>query len=407
MIPTVPSPIPPPNWDRNGLPAWAYLSDELLELEREVLFLRHWQLIGHISDLPNPGDYITLDVVDERALIIRGQDNQLRAFHNVCRHRGSRLVSDCRGSCGTVLVCPFHGWSYHLDGTLRCPSRPQTLPQLDRHQYGLKPIEIEIWNGFVFIRFQPGQQPSVEQILARFTDQVAPYQPERLLPASKHHFTSELAVNWKSVRDVDNEGYHVATAHPGLHDLYGNHYTDEPLIAGAARTVAGFNDDPGHCWSVRHYKRILPEPTWLPPSQRRVWWYIGLFPNTVLGLYPDSVIFYQEFPLTTRRTLIRSGCYRRRDEDRRLRLARYLSGRIDSQASTEDKRLAVWTFDAYRSSGYDGIILSDAEYGVRSYHDHLRTLMPVLESATPPAAGTLTATNTRLGSRSPIPAPHA
>jgi phenylpropionate dioxygenase-like ring-hydroxylating dioxygenase large terminal subunit len=195
---------------------------------------------------------------------------------------------------------------------------------------------------------------------------------------------------------VDNEGYHVAIAHPALHDLYGHHYQDEPFRNGASRSFARFNAGPGSLWSVRHYKKILPEATWLPESHRRAWVYLGLFPNAVLGLYPDSVMFYQEFPLAPGRTRLRGAIYRRPDESRALRLARYLSTRIDTSTVAEDQQLTIWSCEATLSSAYDGIILSDLEYGVRSYHDHLRAVLPVLNLDEAPPPGTLAEANAAL-----------
>ena len=82
---------PPAGWDRNGLPGWTYFNQELLELEKDELFRKHWQLACHVNDVPAPGDYLTFDVADERALVLRGHDGVVRAFHNLCRHRGSRV----------------------------------------------------------------------------------------------------------------------------------------------------------------------------------------------------------------------------------------------------------------------------------------------------------------------------
>jgi phenylpropionate dioxygenase-like ring-hydroxylating dioxygenase large terminal subunit len=392
----------PAEWDRRGLPAWAYASEELLELERELLFRRRWQLVCHVSDVPEAGDYMTLDVAGERALVIRGRDGVLRAFHNLCRHRGSRVVTDDRGTCKTAIFCPFHGWTYNLDGTLRGPASPGSLPPLDRQAWGLKRLETEIWRGFVFVRFKPSDQPAVATLMARFEDEIAPYAPETLAPAGMVDWGTETAVNWKSVRDVDNEGYHVAMAHPGLEDLYGSNYYDEPFAGGVSRSFAPFTADPGKLWSVRRYKALLPEATWLPESHRRAWLYYGLFPNAAFVFYPDSVGFYQEFPLDTGRTRLRGAVYRRRDEDRAWRAARWLSGRIDSLTAAEDQMLTVWSCEATRSSAYDGVLLSDLEYGVKTYHDHLREILPVLTLDHPPAAGTLAAVNrAMLGSDAP------
>ena len=107
------------DWDRKGLPAWAYHSEAIYALEQERLFRRHWQIAGHLSDIPEPGDYVTLDIAGERALVVRGHDGVPRAFHNICRHRGTRVVTGETGRCNKAIVCPFHGWAYNLDGTLR------------------------------------------------------------------------------------------------------------------------------------------------------------------------------------------------------------------------------------------------------------------------------------------------
>ncbi|MDX1529428.1 MAG: Rieske (2Fe-2S) protein, partial [Gammaproteobacteria bacterium] len=155
MAAVKPSNLAPSHWDRSGLPPWTYFSEELLEIEKEELFRKHWQLACHVSDVPEPGSYVALDIAGERALILKGTDGRARAFHNVCRHRGSRVVADDKGRCKSAVVCPFHGWSYNLDGTLRQPAQAHTLPDLDPVAFGLKPTEMEIWNGFVFIRFKP------------------------------------------------------------------------------------------------------------------------------------------------------------------------------------------------------------------------------------------------------------
>lgn len=383
----------PKDWDRRGLPGWAYFSDELYELEKEELFRKHWQLICHVSDVPNAGDYLAMDIVGERALVLRGSDGVLRAFHNLCPHRGSRVVAEDKGTCRAALTCPFHGWTFNLDGTLRGASQPQSLPDLDPIKHGLKPLDMEIWHGFVFIRFKQSNQPSIAHILSRFDDEISAYNAETVVPSDGEFWTEVTDINWKSVRDVDNEGYHVPMAHPGLQDLYGKSYYDEPFVDGASRSFATFNEGPAKLWSVRAYRNLLPEVTWLPESHRRAWLYIGLFPNAVLAFYPDSVMFYQEFPLSTGRTIQRGAVYRYRQEDRALRLSRYLSGRIDWITTKEDRMLTIWSCEATKSSAFDRIILSDLEYGVRTYHDHLRAVFPVLNLENEPLSGTLATEN--------------
>jgi len=367
----------PNDWDRRGLPGWSYHSTALLELEKEHVFRNHWQIVGHVSDLPDPGDYLTMDVVGERALVVRGKDGEIRAFHNMCRHRGSRVVADDKGSCKNALVCPFHGWVYNLDGTLRGAARPRSFPELDKTAFGLKPLALEIWMGFVFIRFRDSEQPSVAELMRPMEEEVAHYGIADMVP-SNGVWTQTTPVNWKSVRDVDNEGYHVPMAHPALQDLYGATYFDEPFVNGVSRSFATYNPHAGRRWSVRNYVKVAPEPTHLPEALRKAWIYYGLFPNAVIAVMPESVQFYQEFPLSTGETLLRGATYRYRDETRQQAAARYLAQRIDRDTMAEDVQLSVWSNESMLSDAFQGFYLSDLEFGVRTHHDHLRAAVPVL-----------------------------
>lgn len=386
----------PNDWDRSGLPAWAYTSEELFDLETDALFRRHWQLAGHIANIPKPGDYFCFDMLGERALIVRGKDDIVRAFHNVCRHRGSRVVAEDCGSRSSAFVCPFHGWSFNLDGTFRSAPQPRSFPPLDPVEHGLKPLDFDIWNGFIFVRFQQSDQPSISDILARFDDEIAAYRCLDVVPTRTDFWTANVPVNWKAVRDVDNEGYHVPIAHPALQELYGKSYFDEPYREGASRSFATFDEDPARLWSVRNYKAMLPNVEHLPESHRRAWLYIGVFPNAVLTFYPESIGFYQEIPLSSGQSLLRGADYILPGEDRQMQLARYLGERINRDTMEEDVQLTIWSYEAARSSGYQGIILSDLEAGVRSHHDELRKVMPVLNDAAAPAPGTMRSTNAGL-----------
>ncbi|WP_019172301.1 aromatic ring-hydroxylating oxygenase subunit alpha [Pseudaminobacter salicylatoxidans] len=373
----------PDDWDRRGLPGWAYHSPAFLELEREHIFRNHWQIIGHVCDVPEPGDYLTMDVVGERALVVRGKDGVVRGFHNICRHRGSRVVADVRGSCRNALVCPFHGWVYNLDGTLRGAARPKSFPELDKNEFGLVPLDLEIWMGLIFIRFRKGPQPSMAELLKPFEEELSHYRVADMVAAGEP-WTQTSPVNWKSVRDVDNEGYHVAMAHPALQDLYGASYYDEPFVNGVSRSFATYNPHAGRRWSVARYVNVAPEPKHLPERLKKAWIYYGIFPNAVISVMPETVQFYQEFPLSTGETLLRGAIYRYRDESREQAAARYLSYRIDRETMSEDVQLSVWSNESMLSEAFGGFYLSDLEYGVRTHHDHLRAQLPVLNLDTAP-----------------------
>jgi len=365
----------PESWDRCGLPGWTYHSKAFLELEKQEIFRKHWQIACHVSDLPEPGNYIAFDMCGERALVLRGADGEVRAFHNMCRHRGARVVADQQGTCKGALVCPFHGWVYNLDGTLRGAARPKSFPDLDKVEFGLQPLEAEIWNGFVFVRFEKGPQPSVAELFKPFAEEIGHFDWAGMVPAGKP-WTMVSKVNWKSVRDVDNEGYHVALAHPALQDLYGRSYFDEPFVGGVSRSYADCNEN-GRRWSVRNYLKAMQPRAEMPDYLKRAWVYYGLFPNAVIAVTPELVQFYQEFPLSTGETLLRGAIYRYPDETRQQTTARKLAVRIDSETMGEDVRLTEWSNEAMSSSAFKGFYLSDLEYGVRSHHDHLRAVLPV------------------------------
>ncbi|AKH99847.1 ring-hydroxylating dioxygenase, large terminal subunit [Hoeflea sp. IMCC20628] len=365
----------PETWDRSGLPGWTYHSQAFLELEKQEIFRKHWQIACHVSDLPEPGNYIAFDMCGERALVLRGADGEVRAFHNMCRHRGARVVANEQGSCKGALVCPFHGWVYNLDGTLRGAARPKSFPDLDKTEFGLQPLEAEVWNGFVFIRFEKGPQPAVAELFKPFADEIAHFDIADMVPCGET-WTMVSKVNWKSVRDVDNEGYHVALAHPALQDLYGRSYFDEPFVNGLSRSYAECNEN-GRRWSVRNYLKAMQPRPGMPDHLKRAWVYYGMFPNAVIAATPELVQFYQEFPLSTGETLLRGSIYRYRDETRQQTLARKLAARIDFETMGEDVRLTEWSNEAMNSTAFKGFYLSDLEYGVRSHHDHLRAVLPI------------------------------
>ncbi len=384
-------------WDRNSLPGWVYDNAEFTALEKEAIFKRHWLLVGHGSEAPRAGDYLTLDVVGERALVIRGRDGQLRAFHNICRHRASRIVKDDRGHCPNMISCPFHGWTYDFEGRLKVIPAAKTFPDLDKSQLGLVPLDLEIWQGFVFVRFG-GAGPGVGEIMAPAEAELAPYRLGELQPLEPA-WQESLALDWKLIHDVDNEGYHVPRAHPGLQQLVGDSYRDETLEGpgGLVRSYSKLQDKPVNDWSGRHYQRLLPAAENLPESHRRVWLYYGFFPNTVFAFYPDSVEVYGAYPIAQGRALYRGASYALPDERRDMKLARYLNRRVNHKVGQEDLALSDWTASGMRSSGYRRAILSDLEQGVRAMHDGIRAALPVAKLETEPPVGQVAAMNARLG----------
>ena len=217
-----------------------------------------------------------------------------------------------------------------------------------------------------------------------------------MLPTGKSGLWGKTPVNWKSVCDVDNEGYHVALAHPALQELYRRSYTDIFHENGLFQANAVYGDRPGRGWSVRNYVKISPVQDWLPKRLQRAWNYYGLFPNTVFIFTPETVQHDAEIPVSLHETQMSFALYRQPDETRQTRAARYLGGRIDNQTSAEDQQLTIWSNESMKSKAFDGFHLSDHEYGVRHHHDKLRRLLPVLTLENAPPENEVISLNTEM-----------
>ncbi len=304
-------------------------------------------------------------------------------------------MTEEQGHCKNALVCPFHGWVYNLDGTLRGAARPKSFPDLDKQEFGLQPLETEIWKGFVFIRFKQGPQPSIREVMMPHEAEMNHYLTDDLM-CKDADWSQVSPVNWKSVRDVDNEGYHVAMAHPALQDLYGSTYYDEPMVNGTSRSFATFNAHGGRRWSVRHYLKMQEHKEFLPDNLQKAWVYYGIFPNTVFAVTPETVQFYQDLPVSVDQTRLRGRVYHRPNESRKTKAARYLAARIDVDTTAEDMQLTIWSNESMKSTSFKGFYLSDLERGVRAHHDHIRARLPVANIMVAPAEEAMARTNVQL-----------
>ena len=373
--------------NRKGLPAWTYNSDELTQLEMEQLFLRNWRFVAHVSDIPKSGDYQCLEMANERAVVVRDQDGQVRAFHNVCRHRASRVVGEDKGHCGKAFICPFHGWSYNLDGTLKNIPKADSFPEIDKQQFGLKSIDCEVWHGMIFIRFG-GDGPSVAELFAQAADEIGLYQIEDMQPLDDP-YQYRFDLDWKAVLDIDNEGYHVPIGHPELFDLVGATYTDQALEGGLSRAHGLINQRKHRLERNRDYVSALPEESYLPESHQHLWIYWGLFPGFVLTLFPDQIEIYQIYPTGNQKSVMAGVTYALPDDRAEMLKARELNRDINMDVGDEDIQLIEWAAAGMRSSAFDGVMLSDLELGVGSFQNQLREILPVVSLDEEPAEGNL------------------
>lgn len=199
------------NTPTHALPRDAYVSPEIYAEEIEKIWSREWVYVGHVSRLENAGDFFTVPIGPHRLIVVRGEDGKTYALHNVCRHRGSVICRETTGHRHRSFVCPFHGWAYSLDGSLRAaPCMPDEV--LDKPRLGLKQAHVDSWNGFLFVCVAP-DRPDPVAIQFDSAD-FSRYNLEHTRIAWSH--TYELKANWKVAWEGGVECYHCAINHPEL-----------------------------------------------------------------------------------------------------------------------------------------------------------------------------------------------
>jgi phenylpropionate dioxygenase-like ring-hydroxylating dioxygenase large terminal subunit/AcrR family transcriptional regulator len=379
---------------RVTLPAWAYHSDEFHALEREHLFEPSWQVACHVSEVAAPGEYVSFEFFGRRGFVVRDAAGTLRAFHNVCAHRAHAVVSGERGRCGKFLTCMYHGWTYHLDGRNRSVSAPDTFPKFDRSKYGLKPIELEVFVGMVFVRFR-AKGPSVAERMAPHAAELAHYRIADMVPLDDP-WTHELEIDWKNVVENYVEDYHFPIGHPGLSALMEAKYDRETFPGGTMRLSHHMREKPLKSWSAERYAKFLPVIEHLPEDMRRRWTYFGLFPNVFFDIYPEWLDYFQVLPLAAGRTLIRARSFGFPDDRREMKAARFLCARLNARVQREDEVLTRSVQRGLESGAYTQGILSDKEIVLAGFQDWIRQRLPVARLMQAPAHGAMGAENAAL-----------
>lgn len=380
LKPVDPGPDP---LDDMSLPGWLYYDSEFFEAEK-VAFLRSApQVVCHESDIAEPGEWQSLDYLGESVIVIRGDDGKARAFANVCRHRGSRLV-DGTGGCAKVLTCPYHAWSYARDGQLVGVPHRSDYPELDPSGLGLFPVALETWRGFLFVTLEPGA-PSVAEMMAPYEAEVAPYRFEDLRAIGRVTLRPR-PLNWKTIADNYSDHLHIPIGHPGLTRLFERNYRIE-ASEHVDRMEGDLVEKPSSNPSERAYQHFLPQADHLPPSHRRKWLYYKLFPNVAFDIYPDQVDFMQFLPASGTETVIREISYALPDERREMKAARYLNWRINRRVNAEDTELITRVQLGMQSARYEPGPLGKSEVCLRSFARKLRRLVPQARLGSPPPSG--------------------
>jgi Rieske 2Fe-2S family protein len=282
------------------LPREAYTDDAVLAWEREQFFARTWLCAGRVSDLREPGQRRGARVAGEGVLLVRGDDGRLRAFANTCRHRGHELLPCGATAKRAAIHCPYHAWTYALDGSLQATPRFDPPPGFDASENGLVALRVEEWNGWAMVNLSGDAAPLSEHVGA-LDDLLAPYGCADLASGAVHEY--EMAANWKLPIENYHECYHCPAIHPELCAVSpptsGDNYTLPGMFVGGTMDLEPFAATmsmDGHSESA-----ILAG---LDERQRRVVVYIGLFPNLLISAHPDYVMTHRIEPLTPSRSFV-------------------------------------------------------------------------------------------------------
>lgn len=223
-----------------------YTSEKIFALEKDRIFARSWHYACLTRDLKKPGDYFTVSIADQPVLVVRGNDGEIRAFHNACTHRGAVLTGERCGNQGQVLKCMYHAWSFNLKGDLTgVPYEEGYGPDFDRGAHGLKPVHCDTFHDLVFVALRPAV-PSLTDFLGEMTDHLAPY-VQGIEPIGRNSWIYEG--NWKFWHENFQDDYHAEFTHRSIRDL----------LAGTTAQGWNWGASPGH--SVLQWA--------FPPSTRR------------------------------------------------------------------------------------------------------------------------------------------
>jgi glycine betaine catabolism A len=292
------------------LPGRLFSDPRVFAEEQERLFRTAWHCIGRTDELAGPGAFKTVEVAGSGVVVLRNSAGEVRAYHNVCRHRGTRLVEAGEGEGLKRLLCPYHAWTYDLDGHLLGAPHMGEAEDFDRKEFGLYPVATASWRGFQFVNVAP-DPPSLESTLGGLPARAAPYPLERL--RRTHRVVYDIAANWKLVVQNANECYHCPGVHPQLVKLTPYRSGEEDLREGPV--FGGWMDfvDGSETATLSGKSRRAPFPGLSSEDRRRVYYYV-LYPANFLSFLPDYVTLDWFVPLDPDHTRLVFDLYVDRDE---------------------------------------------------------------------------------------------
>ena len=279
-----------------SLPQKYFISPEIFAEEQQKIFAEQWLLVEHQSQLEKSGDFFLATIASESLIVLRGQKSEVAAFYNVCRHRGTRLKEDACGHA-SAIQCPYHAWTYGLDGRLIGAPHMDEVPGFDKADYSLKPVNVGIWEGFIFVNLADNPMP-LEKWFAPLSQKFSHWNMSILQPAKRIEY--DVRANWKLMFENYSECYHCPGVHPQLqkvspYDSAENDLREGPFLGGFMKinpgkslTMSG-NACAAFVGKIENLHQVF---------------YYSIFPNMLLSLHPEYVMVHQLWPQSAKRTLI-------------------------------------------------------------------------------------------------------
>jgi Rieske 2Fe-2S family protein len=292
-----------PDRSANGartLPQVYYTSDVVFQREIARIFSERWLFAGHVDQIPDEGDFFQFEVGKESLIVVRDRQSQVRAFYNVCRHRGARVCVESAGHFASAIQCPYHAWTYGLDGALVGAPIMGDVQDFRKEDYPLKPAAAKVWEGLIFVNLSAEPEP-FEQAFGSLTGKFARWQIADL--QSVHRTVYDVEANWKLLFQNYSECYHCPTVHPVLNQLtpYRNSLNDleaGPFLGGPMQMAT-----PGGSMTMSGARCAAPLGT-LEGDDLDLVYYYTIFPNIFLSLHPDYVLIHRGEPRAVDHTRI-------------------------------------------------------------------------------------------------------
>ncbi|HEY6373757.1 MAG TPA: aromatic ring-hydroxylating dioxygenase subunit alpha [Candidatus Sulfotelmatobacter sp.] len=342
------------------LPSRLYTDVSIFLAERENIFARTWQVVGHTSQVANPGDFFTTTLIGEPLLFVRGSDRALRGFYNVCRHRAGPAAEGCGSR--KLFRCGYHGWTYGLDGALISATEIEGVEGFCPEDFALKPVRTEEWCNLVFVNLDPAARP-LRESLGELPQQVEKFRFTQMKLFERR--TYDMRCNWKTYVDNYLEGYHLPSVHPGLNrELDYNAYVVEPY-ARHVRQFSPIRGEEAGDATPRRYQDARQDLTTD---------YFWIFPNWMLNCYPDNVSLNIVLPVDAERSLAIFEWYL--PEKDHCSPAAKASVEFSEQIQIEDVGICEIVQKNLRSRSYSrGRFSVKQEKGVHAFHRMYGELM--------------------------------